>query len=116
MKLAVQEVYFRDIVNGRKTAEGRIAKAKYLALKPGDEMTFVNAANQAESVSVKVISVHQYDSFADMLRAETLSAMLPGVANIDEGVWIYESFGDYKAAVKRHGAVAIRFCKGAMIQ
>lgn len=30
MKLAVREAYFRDIVNGRKTDEGRIAKAKYL--------------------------------------------------------------------------------------
>lgn len=109
MNLTVQKCYFRAIAAGEKTAEGRIAKEKYLQLRPGDTITFHNAANEEEMVAVRVRQVRRYDSFRAMLEVEGVAAMLPGMTSLDEAIRVYESFGDYKTAVQQYGAVAIRF-------
>lgn len=109
MNLTVQKCYFQAIAAGEKTAEGRIAKEKYLQLRPGDTITFHNATNEAEMLTVRVLQVRRYDSFRAMLEAEGVAAMLPGVTSMDVAVRTYESFGDYKAAVREYGAVAIQF-------
>ena len=108
IQFSLQDKYFRAIKNGQKTAEGRIAKDKYLLLKKGATVVFQPNEN-TEQITGKVVAVNKYDSFRAMLVSEGIANMLPGVSNIDEAVGIYSSFGTYAKDVNKYGCVAIVF-------
>jgi len=104
----LQHPYFIHIKNGAKTAEGRIAKEKYLNLKNGDKIEFISNKTN-EKIGAIVTGVNKYKSFGEMLNAEGLKTMLPDIDSMDKGVAIYESFGDFKTDVIKKGCVSIRF-------
>jgi ASC-1-like (ASCH) protein len=108
IQFKVQNVYFINIKNKKKTTEGRIAKNKYLRLKEGEKIEFISNFKK-ESIYAQVKRVNQYKTFRDMLESEGVDNMLPGVSSIEEGVKIYRSFGDYDKQVKEYGCVAIQF-------
>ncbi|XP_050212492.1 uncharacterized protein LOC126664244 isoform X5 [Mercurialis annua] len=85
-ELHVQEPYFSLLKDGIKTIEGRCAGGNYSRIEPG-ALILIN-----KSVVLKVKEVHQYPSFLEMLKAESLSEVLPGVKTIEEGVKIYWKF------------------------
>ncbi|KZV34809.1 hypothetical protein F511_00711 [Dorcoceras hygrometricum] len=85
-ELHVHEPFFSQLSDGLKTVEGRSAVGDYRRIKPGD-MILLN-----KCVMLQVQDVHQYASFHDMLEAENLQEVLPGVKSIEEGVKIYRAF------------------------
>lgn len=109
MHFNVQQAYFAHIAQGRKTAEGRIAKSKYRSLKPGQSISFSPNEDSSKVLNATVMETVVYDTFQQMLEQEGLSNMLPGVDSIEEGVRIYSSFGTYSEDVKKHGCVSVRF-------
>ncbi|CAN1284780.1 hypothetical protein LINPERPRIM_LOCUS18742 [Linum perenne] len=84
--LHVQEPFFTQMQDGLKTVEGRCARGFYNQIQPGALIMF------NKSLVVKVQGVHRYTSFFQMLEAEGLDKVLPGVETIDAGVQVYRRF------------------------
>ncbi|XP_073056561.1 uncharacterized protein [Primulina eburnea] len=85
-ELHVQEPFFSQLSDGLKIVEGRCAVGVYRRIKPGG-VILLN-----KCVMFQVQDVHQYASFHDLLEAESLEKVLPGVKSIEEGVQIYRAF------------------------
>lgn len=106
LKLLVQQHYFDAIKSGQKTVEGRLNKPRYNDLVIGMQLQFEGL--EKEVVTCVIMGINRYPDFASMLAAEGVEAMLPGVASLQEGVKLYESFPGYKQDVQQVGALAIR--------
>ncbi|KAG7575826.1 ASCH domain [Arabidopsis thaliana x Arabidopsis arenosa] len=105
-ELHVQEPYFTQLKDGRKTVEGRCAVGDYMRISSGDFILF------NKCLLLEVQDVHHYTSFSEMLRMEGLAKVLPGVESIEEGVQVYRNF--YSEEKERmNGVVAIRVAKPA---
>lgn len=100
MKLNVQEPYFTEIMRGKKVVEGRLAKEKYLALKPGDEIE-ING-----EVIVVCKAIYRYNSFEELLKSEGLKRVLPSVSELEKGIAVYRQFYS-KEEEQRWGVVGI---------
>lgn len=85
-ELHVQEPFFSYLKDGLKTIEGRCATGKYNLLGSGT-LLLIN-----KCTILKVQDIIHYTSFSEMLTAENLSKVLPGVQAIEEGVEIYRKF------------------------
>ena len=79
--------------------EGRLARGLCAAIRAHDFITF------SQTCTREVEWVHRYSSFANLLDAEGLEKVLPGISSRDEGLLIYRGF--YTAADEAHyGVVA----------
>ncbi|XP_059300169.1 uncharacterized protein LOC132052583 isoform X2 [Lycium ferocissimum] len=85
-EIHVQEPYFSLLRNGKKTIEGRCAVGHYNNIEPG-AFILVN-----KCLVLQVQDVHHYHSFREMLEAESLQEVLPGVDTAEEGVQVYRKF------------------------
>ncbi|XP_022857961.1 uncharacterized protein LOC111378916 isoform X1 [Olea europaea var. sylvestris] len=99
-ELHVQEPFFSQLNDGLKTIEGRSAVGHYNQIKSGDILLF------NKCLMLQVQDVHRYASFHEMLEAESLAKVLPGVENIEEGVQIYRNFYSEEKE-KSNGVIAI---------
>ncbi|KAM7278746.1 hypothetical protein ACFE04_005880 [Oxalis oulophora] len=82
-ELHVEEPCFELLRDGLKTIEARCAFDDYDRTGPGD-IVLVN-----KCMAFEVQYVRHYASFSDMLEAESVVKVLPGVITIEEGVQIY---------------------------
>lgn len=99
-ELHVQEPFFTQIKDGFKTIEGRCAGGDYNRIGSGALILF----NKCLVLEVK--EVRSYGSFSDMLKAESLEKVLPGVKTIEEGVQVYRRY--YSEDKERsNGVIAI---------
>ncbi|MBO8161744.1 MAG: ASCH domain-containing protein [Thermosipho sp. (in: Bacteria)] len=78
--------YLPLILSGQKTIEGRLAKGRFLAIKPGHIIEF-NGSGQ----DFKVIGVRKYLTFKEMLENEGLNRVVPGVNSLGEAEKLYHS-------------------------
>ncbi|KAL5543203.1 hypothetical protein UlMin_010913 [Ulmus minor] len=85
-ELHVQEPFFSQLKDGIKTVEGRCATGNYKRIGPGS-LILIN-----KCIAFKVECVCSYVSFSEMLEAEGLAKVLPGVKSVEEGVEIYRKF------------------------
>ncbi|XP_027340430.1 uncharacterized protein LOC113853920 isoform X2 [Abrus precatorius] len=85
-ELHVQEPFFKQLNDGLKTIEGRCASGKYSRIESGSLILF------NKSVVFEVQGVRWYPTFNDMLEAENLEKVLPGVQSVEEGVQVYRRF------------------------
>lgn len=99
----VQEPWFSHIKSGAKTIEGRLCKGDFAIMRAGDYVTLTNG-NQTIKTQIKAIYHHK--TFATYLKARTLSACLPGIKTIREGVMIYHKFYS-RADERKYGICAI---------
>ncbi|OIS99098.1 PREDICTED: uncharacterized protein LOC109230788 [Nicotiana attenuata] len=99
-ELHVQEPYFSLLRSGQKTIEGRCAVGHYNKIEPGAFILF------NKCLLLKVQDVHHYHSFCEMLEAENLQDLLPGVDTIEEGVQVYRKFYS-KEKERSNGVLAI---------
>lgn len=85
-ELHVQEPYFSLLRNGQKTVEGRCAVGHYNKIESG-ALILIN-----KCLVLQVQDVRHYHSFREMLEAESLKEVLPGVDTTEEGVQVYRKF------------------------
>ncbi|KAI3692691.1 hypothetical protein L6452_32512 [Arctium lappa] len=85
-ELHVQEPFFCQLKDGQKTIEGRCADGDYNRIESGSLILF------NKCLLLQVQDVHRYASFSDMLAAEDLAKVLPGVKTVKEGTQIYRRF------------------------
>lgn len=118
--------YFALIASGAKSVEGRIRAGMWLNVQPGDTIRFTPNAVPSQSaapdgqgpalppmqateyVTVRATAVQHYDTFEAMLTAEGLSACLPGVGSIADGVEIYRSIPTYRERESAQHVIAVR--------
>ena len=91
LELDVQQLYFDAIAAGMKTIEGRLAKQKYMALKPGDNVRFTNP-DGSQSVVKEVVALHTYPTFADAFKTQDFQRAIPTAKTVDDAIHIYERF------------------------
>lgn len=105
----VSEPWFSLIAMGLKTVEGRKAKAPFVTLQVGDEVTWINdqLAFRRECRTI-VTALRTYTSFKKYLKTETLSRALPapGINTIKDGVTVYRQFYS-REDERRYGVLAI---------
>lgn len=90
MELHLQDVYFKGIQSGAKKIEGRLAKEKYRLLKVGENIVFINDAE--EKISKTIESIHIFGSFREAFSTMDFREAVPDVDNIENAVTIYASF------------------------
>ncbi|XP_021821592.1 uncharacterized protein LOC110763145 [Prunus avium] len=86
IELHVQEPFFSQLKDGLKTIEGRCALGNCSRIDSGSLILF------NKCLLFEVQDIHSYSSFSDMMEAEGLSKVLPGVETIEEGAQIYRKF------------------------
>ncbi|XVF37653.1 hypothetical protein REPUB_Repub20aG0028200 [Reevesia pubescens] len=99
-ELHVQEPFFTQLKDGLKTVEGRCAVGDYNRIASGALLLF------NKCLILEVQDVHRYSSFFEMLEAESLQKVLPGVETIDEGIQVYRKFYS-KEKEMSYGVLAI---------
>ncbi|KAK3031885.1 hypothetical protein RJ639_035195 [Escallonia herrerae] len=82
----VQEPFFTQLKDGQKTVEGRCALGDYTRIGSRSLILF------NKCLVLQVQDVHWYATFHEMLEAESLVKVLPGVGTIEEGVQVYRKF------------------------
>jgi len=107
-RLEVHTRYFDLIEKKIKTFEGRVNKPKYQKIKSGDSIEFAPEESSSRLVIAKVLGIHKFKSFKEMIEQVGLFQCLPGVDSIEEGVNIYHSFPQYKEDAEKFGVVAFK--------
>ena len=102
----VSDPWFDLIRSGAKTVEGRLNRGQAATIKPGDSIIFNDLGNTC-SFEKTVREVVTYKTLEDYFAGEGLSATLPGIESVPEGIAVYRRFfrADTEAA---HGVLAIR--------
>ncbi|KAF0891509.1 hypothetical protein E2562_009916 [Oryza meyeriana var. granulata] len=85
-ELHVQEPYFTQLRAGAKKVEGRLAAGNYNRIGEGSLLLF------NKCLLLNVQAVRKYGSFSEMLQAEMISEVLPGISSIEEGLGVYRKF------------------------
>lgn len=112
VQLSIQDKYFKLLQQGRKTVEGRVNMPDMRQVQARDRLLFVTP--KQHSLMCKVQRVTTYSNFSQMLVAEGVGNMLPGLhvtsgaANdlLAKAVALYRHFPGYAKQVKRYGALA----------
>ncbi len=110
-QLKVKNPWYAAISNGSKKVEARLSRGVFTKDRrpePGACIEILRTgAVPKESINATVIKNIDYPSFKELLNAEGLDNVLPGIASLDEGLKVYQTFytvDDEKA----WGVVAIR--------
>ncbi len=76
---------FKQIANREKTVELRLHDEKRQALQVGDEIKFTRMGSR-ESVTARVIALHRYPTFRDLLSTPLFEKCGCGSMSLDEAV------------------------------
>lgn len=108
--LHLPERPFNAIKNGTKKIEGRVPKtnnSKYHKMRSGDMIDFQLEPGK-EILHTKIVFVHHYGNFRDMLETEGVQNVLSSEPKtIEHGIELYNSLTKYKENVKKYGVFAI---------
>lgn len=96
----LMEKYITHIKNGKKTVEARVATGMFSKWGVGDKVRFFSRKNPAISVTVKIVKVNKYNSFKEMILAESPENLIPGLYSVAEAEHEYLRIPGY--AEKEH--------------
>lgn len=114
--IGIRSEILQQILDGRKTVEGRLRTGKFITVRKGDQIslredTWENdriVRSVPDRAVVRVTATEFFDNFADMLGALPLETVLPDCESVDEALQTYRGFYT-EAQEKDHGVVAISF-------
>ncbi len=102
----VSDPWFDLIQSGAKTVEGRLNRGKAAIINSGDTIIFNDLA-ETRKFEKTVRAVIRYDTLEAYFEGESLSATLPGIGTVEEGIAVYRRF--FRAETEAaHGVLAIR--------
>ncbi len=104
--MTLQTQMFRKIATGEKLFEIRLFDKKRQELRMGDTILFSNKENPGETISVNVLGLHRYDSFAWVVAMFDPKAL--GFDDGEEDVVMSLLKSIYGDADKTNGVLAIR--------
>ncbi|PIS03266.1 MAG: hypothetical protein COT85_00880 [Chlamydiae bacterium CG10_big_fil_rev_8_21_14_0_10_42_34] len=85
--------FYDKIADGTKNIEVRHLSGHLSNIKVGD---FIKFTLDNQSMTCKVVAIRKYRTYEELLRAEDLNRVVPGVKTIDEALDIYKTFPCYK--------------------
>ena len=105
-KMSLKTEPFFRIREGEKRVELRLLDGKRKKIRVGDRIIFTHTENDEETVCARVIGLHKYRCFNDMLSDFSCQSLgIPaGTENLDQLMLSYYS----KAEIQTFGALAIR--------
>lgn len=101
----LQKVHLDNIKNGTKTMEGRLNKDSIRSIQIGDLIVFSHCD---EIVTVRVIDLHLYPTFYEMVSYHHLS-LIPDIESFDEALKVYTDIYPDEEKERIFGVVAIEF-------
>jgi ASC-1-like (ASCH) protein len=115
-EIGINNTVLKQILNGKKTIETRLAKERFLNFNVGDEISIRediwkkgeitrSIPNQARIV---VTNVQHYTSFREMFNHIDYKSVMPSANDIDEAVDAYKQYYSLEDE-KQLGVVAISF-------
>ena len=116
IEIGIDSEVLKNIRDGRKTVEGRLARDKFLDIKSGDVISvredfYVDGAISSckeDSLRIKVVAVEMFDDFRSMLQAIGFKKAVPYAKTLDEAYIEYLRFYS-EASQKEHGVLGISF-------
>lgn len=106
-KMTIKNFYFKKIVSGEKTIEGRLNRGFFKRVQEGEFIEFINSSNRSESVVVQIFAKRIYRTFRQMLEHEGVEYCLPGVYSVEHGSKIYARLPGYAQGERESGVVAL---------
>lgn len=104
----LSEPWFSLIKLKLKKVEGRLNKDDFIEINKNDIIIFQNNDfGFRRSFNVKISSVHEYNSFNELLINESIDKVLPGIDTIEHGIEIYRKYYS-KQEEDRYKVKAIR--------
>ena len=105
-RMSLKTEPFSQIRSGEKYVEMRLFDEKRKKIRVGDRIVFTHTENEEETIRTRVVGLHKYGSFDEMLLDFPASAL--GVAdrnkNLDKIMSSYYAEED----IQRYGTLAIR--------
>ena len=86
--LKIKGIYLDDIINGRKSIEGRLSTKYFSDLEEGSILILYD--ERANVVRALVKRVTKYNSFYRMLREENFKKVVPQATNFQEALDVYK--------------------------
>jgi ASC-1-like (ASCH) protein len=116
LEIGIEISILRDILDGKKTVEGRLGKPKFLKLRVGDEIslrediwkdgTIVDSV--PDRARIKVEQLLYFESFEEMFGSVNFKSAVPSATTVDEAIAAYRQFYSPEDEYG-FGAVAIMF-------
>lgn len=116
IEIGINSKILTQILDGKKTIEGRLAKDKFLIIQPGDIISLREDIYENNSIveshndigRVKVIKVKRFDNFRAMLLDAGFNKVIPNAKNLDEACDEYKRYYSSEDEYN-HGVLAIAF-------
>ena len=111
-----EKSYLNDIISGKKTVEGRLARGKFLNFKVGDFIKLrediyeddVEVATIPNRLTTKITAIECFSTFYEMLSKIGYKNLLPRASSLEEAVAQYHKYYPLSEESK-FGVIAIYF-------
>jgi len=116
IQIGIQSDILQQIIDGRKTIEGRLGKEKFLTISPGDVVSIREdrykdgtvVSSIEDRLNIKIDTVSRFDSFEQMLEAVGFQNAIPSAKSLDEAACQYRTYYS-KEDEATYGVVAFGF-------
>ena len=99
IRLPITPSFEDEVRAGRKDVEGRVNRGVASEVQTGDVLAL-------SRVRRKVLAVHHFDGFKNMLQSLGFQRAVPGASSLQNAVRTYHSFRHYAALAREHGVIA----------
>lgn len=116
IEIGINSEILAQIRAKRKTVEGRLAKGKFLTIRPGDVISIrediyrdgVIIESCSATLQLAITGVKKYDSFRAMLNDVGYSSAIPDAKNLDQACTTYGLYYSGEDE-QRYGVLGISF-------
>ena len=116
IEIGINSTILSHIRAGRKTVEGRLAKDKFLTIRPGDSISIredkyegskiIRSINDA--AEIKVTGIQKFESFENMLKSIGYGSVIPDADSLEKACDEYARYYSDDDQ-KQYGVLAISF-------
>lgn len=115
-EIGIESSVLKDILDEKKTIEGRLGKDKFLKLKVGDLLFLrediwqdgIIRESLPEQGTVRINQIFYFTSFKEMLESLDFEAIIPSAKTIEEALSVYRKFYTSKDE-EEYGVLAFSF-------
>jgi len=100
IQIGIQSEVLQQIIDGRKTIEGRLGKEKFLRIKIGDELSIREdiyengkiVGEVEDRLHLKIDGITKFHSFEQMLREAGYEKAIPTAKSLSDAVAAYRTY------------------------
>ena len=115
-EIGIESSVLNEIIEGRKTIEGRLGKPKFLRLHEGERLSLREDIWKDGEITqsfpgmakIEIIQVLYFESFAEMFESIDCKQVIPTAKNVREALEVYRRFYATEDETE-YGVVAFEF-------